>query len=109
MYFQNALKEFANIILSSLEDSPEKMLAADQSNAKEPNGRCPCSSSSSIKRPPKIGDLVIRKPTQSKAAKQRIHTTEERRQAGIGTAVGGKLAPLDFKTVGHMEGSVDNF
>ena len=96
----------------SMEDSPgREMPPADRSNAGEPNRRCPCSSSSN-RRPPKIGDLVMRRPAQSKSVsnpKQRIQAAgkEERRQAAV-SKIAHPSTKLGCKTAGHLEGSVDN-
>ena len=71
-----------------MEDSPEKM-PAEQDAAAETNRKCPCSSK---KRPPKIGDLVVRKPTNPK---QRVQAAKEGRQTA--SAAVGEIAPPPTK------------
>ena len=84
-----------------MEESPEKMPAeqAEQDDAAGTNRNCPCSH----KRPPKIGDLVVRKPNNPK---QRIRAAKMERQAA--RAAVGEVAPPPTKLGFQTAGSVDN-
>ena len=84
-----------------MEESPEKMPAeqAEQDDAAGTNRKCPCSH----KRPPKIGDLVVRKPPNPK---QRVQSAKEGRQAA--RAAVGEIAPTPTKPGYKAAGSVDN-
>ena len=75
---------------------------AEQDDAAGTNRKCPCSH----KRPPKIGDLVVRKPTNPK---QRVQSAKEGRQAA--RAAVGEIAPPPPTKPGYAykaAGSVDN-
>ena len=80
-----------------MEESPEKMPAeqAEQDDAAGTNRKCPCSH----KRPPKIGDLVVRKPPNPK---QRVQSAKEGRQAAAAAVDEVPPSKLGFKAAASL-------